>query len=162
MDLQILWYVLAALLIAIGIVGAILPALPGVPLVFCGMLLAAWADGFRHVGTITLIVLGVLTVLALLVDFAAGVLGAKRVGASRLAVVGAAIGTVVGIFFGLPGLLLGPFVGALLGELGAGGTLQKATGVGVGAWLGFLVGSVFKLGVSFAMLGVFALAFAIG
>jgi uncharacterized protein YqgC (DUF456 family) len=162
MDLQILWYVLAAALIVIGIVGAILPALPGVPLVFCGMLLAAWADGFRHVGTITLIVLGVLTVLALLIDFAAGILGAKRVGASRLAVVGAAIGTLVGIAFGLPGLLLGPFVGALVGELAAGGTLHKAAGVGIGAWIGFLVGSVFKLGVSFAMLGVFALAFVFG
>ncbi|GAA0718687.1 DUF456 domain-containing protein [Dokdonella soli] len=162
MDLQILWYVLAAVLIVLGIVGAILPALPGVPMVFCGMLLAAWADGFAHVGAFTLIVLGVLTVLALVVDFMAGILGAKRVGASRPAVIGAALGTLIGIFFGLPGLLLGPFIGALLGELGAGGTLGKATGVGIGAWLGFLVGTVFKLGVCFAMLGVFAFAFVVG
>lgn len=159
LDLHTLWYVLAAVLIVVGFAGTILPALPGVPLVFMGMLLAAWADDFRHVGTFTLIVLGVLTVLALVVDFVAGVLGAKRVGASRYAVIGAALGTFVGLFFALPGLLLGPFVGALAGELAAGGTLRKATGVGVGAWLGFVVGAVLKLGVCFAMLGIFGFAF---
>ena len=76
-----------------------------------------------------------------------------------MALIGAAIGTIVGIFFGIPGLLLGPFLGALIGELVAGGTLQRAANVGVGAWIGFLVGTVLKLGVSFAMLGLFALAF---
>jgi uncharacterized protein YqgC (DUF456 family) len=75
---------------------------------------------------------------------------------------GATLGTLVGIFLGLPGLLLGPFVGALAGELVAGGTLRKATGVGVGAWLGFLVGAVAKLGLCFAMLGLFAFAFLVG
>ena len=162
MDMQIVWFVVAALLIAIGFVGTILPAIPGVPLVFCGMLLAAWADHFAHVGTFTLFVLGTLTVLALGVDFIAGMLGAKRVGASRYAVIGAALGTLVGLFLGLFGLLLGPFVGALVGELIAGGTLRKATGVGVGAWLGFVLGAVVKLGVCFAMLGIFAFAFLVG
>jgi uncharacterized protein YqgC (DUF456 family) len=159
MDLHALWYVLAVVLIVVGFVGTIVPALPGVPLVFLGMLVAAWADGFQHVGVWTLIGLGVLTVIAVAVDFLAGLAGAKRVGASRMALIGAAIGTIVGIFFGIPGLLLGPFLGALIGELVAGGTLQRATGVGVGAWIGFLVGTVLKLGVCFAMLGLFALAF---
>lgn len=158
-DPQLLWYAVAAALIVVGIIGTLLPALPGVPLVFVGMLLAAWADAFAHVGTFTLIVLGTLTVIALAVDFIAGMVGAKRVGASRRAVIGAAVGTLIGIFFGLPGLLLGPFVGALAGELSAGSTLGKATGVGVGAWLGFVVGTVVKLGVCFAMLGIFAVAF---
>ena len=126
------------------------------------MLLAAWAGGFAHVGTFTLIVLGVLTVLAIAVDFVAGILGAKRVGASRQAIIGAALGTLIGIFFGWPALLLGPFIGALLGELAAGGSLHKATGVGVGAWLGFLVGTVLKLGICFAMLGLFAFAYLVG
>jgi len=159
MDPHNLWYVLAAILILVGIIGTVLPALPGVPLVFAGMLLAAWADGFQHVGLWTLIGLGVLTIIAVAVDFLAGLAGAKRVGASRLALIGAAIGTIVGIFFGIPGLLLGPFLGALIGELVAGGTLQRAAGVGAGAWIGFLVGTVLKLGVCFAMLGLFALAF---
>ena len=159
MDVHNLWFVLAAALIVAGFIGTIVPALPGVPLVFAGMFIAAWADGFQHVGAWTLIGLGVLTVVALAVDFIAGLAGAKRVGASRLALFGAAVGTIVGIFFGIPGLLLGPFAGALLGELFAGGTLKRATNVGVGAWIGFLVGTVLKLGVCFAMLGVFALAF---
>ena len=162
MPIEILWYVIAAILIVVGLVGTILPALPGVPMVFCGMLLAAWTDHFAHVGTFTLIVLGVLTVIAIVVDFVAGLLGAKRVGASRQAVIGAALGTLIGIFFGLPGLLLGPFAGALVGELAAGGGLRKATGVGVGTWLGFLLGAVLKLAVCFAMLGIFALAFLLG
>lgn len=157
-----LWFVLAALLIVVGIVGSVLPVLPGVPIVFAGMLLAAWADNFAHVGTITLIILGALTVIALIIDFVAGVMGAKHVGASRAAVIGAALGTLLGIFLGIPGLLLGPFVGALLGELVAGGTLRKATGVGVGAWIGFLVGTVVKLGICFAMLGLFGFAFLVG
>ncbi len=159
MDLQIVWYVLAAVLIVIGFAGTILPILPGVPVVFGGMWLAAWADGYAHVGKFTLIVLGVLTALALVLDFVASMFGANRVGASRHAVVGALLGTVVGLAFGLPGLLLGPFVGALLGELVAGGGLRKATGVGIGAWLGFVVGTAAKLGICFAMLGIFALAF---
>jgi uncharacterized protein YqgC (DUF456 family) len=160
--LEILWYVLAALLIVAGLAGTVVPALPGVPLVFAGMLLAAWVDGFAHVGTVTLVILGVLALVATLLDFIAGVLGAKRVGASRRALLGAAIGTVVGLFFGIPGLLLGPFLGALVGELGAGGSISRATTVGVGAWFGFIVGTVVKLGVSFAMLGIFVLALVFG
>jgi len=159
MDLHALWYVLAVVLIVVGFVGTIVPALPGVPLVFAGMFVAAWADGFQHVGVWWLVGLGVLTLIALAVDFLAGLAGAKRVGASRTALIGAAVGTIVGIFFGIPGLLLGPFLGALIGELVAGGTLKRATGVGVGAWIGFLIGTVLKLGVCFAMLGLFALAF---
>ena len=162
MTAHTLWYVLAAILIAVGFVGTILPALPGVPLVFAGMFVAAWADGFQHVGVWTLIALGVMTLLAVAVDFLAGLAGAKRVGASRLALIGAAVGTLVGIFFGLPGLLLGPFLGALVGELFAGGTLRRATDVGIGAWIGFLIGTVLKLGVCFAMLGIFVLAFVVG
>jgi uncharacterized protein len=126
------------------------------------MLLAAWADGFQHVGLWTLIGLGVLTAIAVVVDFLAGLAGAKRVGASKLALIGAAVGTLIGIFFGIVGLLLGPFLGALIGELVAGSTLQRATNVGVGAWIGFLLGTVLKLGVCFAMVGIFALAFIAG
>ena len=159
MDIHSLWYVLAAVLIVVGVIGTVVPALPGVPLVFAGMFVAAWADGFQHVGLWTLIGLGVLTLIAVAVDFFAGLAGAKRVGASRLALIGAAVGTIVGLFFGIPGLLLGPFLGALIGELFAGATLKRAAGVGVGAWLGFLVGTVLKLAVCFAMLGLFALAF---
>jgi len=156
---QIALFVLAALLIVAGFAGAIIPALPGVPLVFAGMLLAAWADHFQHVGAITLTVLGLLSVAALLIDFVAGVLGAKRVGASSRALWGATIGTFAGLFFGIPGLLLGPFVGAVIGELTVGSRIHAATRVGIGTWIGLLFGTLAKLALCFTMLGIFLLAF---
>lgn len=137
----------------------ILPALPGLPLVFAGMLLAAWAGDFQEIGWITLVVLGLLTVLSLAVDFFATMLGAKRVGASPKALLGAVVGTFAGLFLGGPiGLFAGPFIGALLGELWHGRELGKATKVGLGTWLGILLGTVLKLGLAFAMLGLFAFA----
>jgi len=159
--LQTIWFILAAVMIVAGFAGAILPALPGVPLVFGGMLLAAWADHFQHVGVVTLIVLGVLSAIALLIDFVAGMLGAKRVGASPRALWGATLGTLVGLFFGIPGLLLGPFIGALAGELTAGSKVDHATRVGIGTWLGLLFGTLAKVALCFTMLGIFLVAFVI-
>ena len=159
MTTQIILYVLAALLIVVGIAGTILPALPGVPIVYAGMFIAAWAGDFHHIGWPTLTILGLLTAFALLVDLLAGLFGAKRVGASGWALFGAAAGTVIGLFFGILGLLLGPFVGALLGELIAGSNLRRSTTVGIGAWLGFVFGTLAKIALCFTMLGVFALAF---
>ena len=78
MDLHALWYVLAVVLIVVGFVGTIVPALPGVPLVFAGMFVAAWADGFQHVGVWWLVGLGVLTLIALAVDFLAGLAEERR------------------------------------------------------------------------------------
>lgn len=155
MSSEIILYALAAALVLVGIAGTILPALPGVPLVFAGMLVAAWAGDFALIGWPTLTILGVLAAIAVAVDFIAGVLGAKRVGASGWALFGAAAGTVVGLFLGLPGLILGPFVGALLGELIAGSTLRRSTTVGIGAWLGFIFGTLAKIALCFTMLGVF-------
>lgn len=155
MSSDIILYALAAALVLVGIAGTILPALPGVPLVFAGMLVAAWAGDFAVIGWPTLTILGVLAAIAIAVDFIAGVLGAKRVGASGWALFGAAAGTVVGLFLGLPGLILGPFVGALLGELIAGSTLRRSTTVGIGAWLGFIFGTLAKIALCFTMLGVF-------
>lgn len=158
MDTQTLYYVLAGILILIGVAGTVLPALPGLPLVFGGMLLAAWAGGFEQVGVAMLVLLGLLTLLSLGIDFLATAMGAKRVGASRLALVGAVVGTVAGLFFGPIGLLTGPFVGALAGELIHGREVRQATRVGFGTWLGILVGTALKIGLAFAMLGLFAFA----
>lgn len=153
-----MYYVLAVILVLIGMAGVILPALPGLPLVFAGMLLGAWAGGFEQVGWIPLVILGALTVLSVAVDFFATVVGAKRVGASRKALLGAVIGTFAGLFFGPVGLFAGPFVGALLGELWHGREIGQAAKVGLGTWLGILLGTVLKLGLAFAMLGLFAFA----
>jgi len=155
MDQHTLLYLASAVLILIGVAGVVLPALPGVPLVFAGMLLAAWADGFTLIPVWVIVLLAVLTALALAIDFVASIFGAKRVGASKMAIVGAAIGTIVGLFFNIPGLLLGPFVGALAGEWLHSRDVQHATRVGVGTWIGMLVGAVFKLMLTCVMLGVF-------
>ena len=101
MELTILWYVIAGVLIVIGLVGTVLPVLPGVPIMFGGMWLAAWAGHYERVGVATLVLLGILAVISIALDFMAGALGAKRVGASRRAQWGAFLGAVVGIFFGI-------------------------------------------------------------
>src|SRR3954463_13374040 len=157
-----IYFVLSGILIVIGMAGTVVPVLPGVPLVFAGMLLAAWADHFQHIGTFTLILLGTLALIALAIDFLAGLLGAKRVGASTRALWGATIGAIVGLFFGIPGLLLGPFCGAVIGELSSGSAMDHATRVGVGTWLGLLFGTLAKLALCFTMLGVFVFAFLLG
>jgi len=154
------WYwLLAFALIAIGIAGTLLPVLPGLPLVFGGMLLAAWIDDFQRIGYVTLAVLAVITALSIIVDILAGALGAKKFGASRAAVIGAAVGTVIGLFLGIPGLILGPFLGALAGELSARRDMMTAGKVAVGTWLGMLIAVVVKLSLAFAMLGIFAFAY---
>ena len=163
MEPNTLYYLLAIVLVVVGIAGTILPALPGLPLVFAGMLLAAWAGDFQQVGVPMLVVLGLLTVFSLAVDFWATALGAKRVGASRLAIIGAMVGTVAGLFFGPLGLLMGPFAGAIGGELIHRRSLLKqdlghAARIGVGTWFGILFGTVLKLALAFTMLGLFALA----
>jgi uncharacterized protein YqgC (DUF456 family) len=158
LDPQSLYYVLAVVLILVGIAGVVLPALPGLPLVFVGMLLAAWAGDFQQIGWGILVVLGLLTLLSVGVDVFATLIGAKRVGASRKALLGAVLGTFAGLFFGPIGLFAGPFVGALLGELWHGRELGQATKVGLGTWLGIVVGVVLKLGLAFAMLGLFLFA----
>ena len=158
MGVESLYYALAVILILVGIAGVILPALPGLPLVFIGMLLAAWVGDFQQIGWVTLVVLGLLTLLSVAVDFFATLVGAKRVGASKKALWGAVLGTFIGIFFGPIGLFAGPFVGALLGELWHGREIGQATKVGLGTWLGIVLGIVLKLGLAFAMLGLFVFA----
>ncbi len=158
MDQNLLVYLLAAALIVIGVVGTVLPALPGPPLVFAGMLLGAWVDNFHLVSVGMIVVLALITVVALAIDVVASLLGAKRVGASKLAILGATLGGIVGLFLGPPGWLLGPFAGALGGEWLHGRDLAKASRVGVGTWTGMVVGAVCKLGLVCVMLGLFALA----
>ena len=154
----LLWLFVASLVLA-GLAGAVMPAIPGVPLVFAGLWLGAWIDGYAQVSGWTVGVLGVLTVLAMAVDLLATALGAKRVGASRKAILGAAIGTFVGVFFGLPGLLLGPFIGAVAGEAIARGNFDQATSVGLATWMGLLFGTLAKLALSLTMVGVFVAAY---
>jgi len=146
---------LAALLVIIGLAGTVLPVLPGVLLVFGGLFLAAWAEGFARVGAAGLSIIALLALLAFVADFVASLLGARRVGASPRALLGASLGGTVGVFFGIPGLLLGPFLGAVLGELWARGGIAKAGKVGIGTWIGLLVAAVAKVVIAFAMIATF-------
>ncbi|HSN88299.1 MAG TPA: DUF456 domain-containing protein [Thermoanaerobaculia bacterium] len=150
---------LGGLLVLVGLAGTILPALPGTPLVFVGLLVAAWAEGFEKVGWIILTILALLTLLSFAIEIMATSLGAKRVGASWKAMLGAGIGTIVGLFFGIPGLLLGPFIGAVLGEYIALRDWGQAGKVGFGTWLGLLFGTAAKIALSFAMVGIFVAAY---
>lgn len=152
-----LW-LLALLLVLAGIAGAVLPAIPGAPLVFGGLLLGAWIDGFAKVGWVPLVLIGLLGAATVAVDLAATALGARRAGASPLALVGAALGTVVGLFLGFVGVLVGPFVGAALGEYVARRDLRQAGRAGLGTWLGIVLGGAAKIALMLAMVGVFAVA----
>ena len=158
METQILLLVLAALLVVAGLAGLVFPALPGSPVLFAGLALAAWAEDFQYVSVWTVAVLGVLAIIIWLADFAAGALGARKFGASGRAVSGAAIGALVGIFFGLPGIVLGPFLGAVIGELTVLPDLRAASKAGLGATLGLALGIAVKMAIAFTMLGIFALA----
>jgi uncharacterized protein YqgC (DUF456 family) len=153
----LLW-LLALALIAIGAVGTVLPALPGAVLVFGGIALAAWIDDFARISPLTLGVLAAMTILAWAVDFVAATLGARRAGASPLALAGAALGTLAGVFTGLWGLLFMPLVGAAIGEFLAQRNLLRAGRVGVATWLGVLLGTAAKVAIVFAMIGVFVAA----
>lgn len=153
--MTIIIWLLALVLVTLGVAGLVLPAIPGPLLLFAGLLMAAWAEAFAFVGAKTLVVLGVLAGLALLADFIAGAFGARRYGASPRSVVGALLGAVVGVFFGLPGLLLGPFIGAVLGELAARGNLRAAGRAGWGATIGLILGTAAKVAIGITMVALF-------
>lgn len=155
MTLQAVLYVLAALMMVIGVLGVVLPVLPGLPLTFAGMLLAAWVGDFQQVGWVTLTVLALLTALSVIVDVLSTAMGAQRVGASRKAIIGSIIGTFAGLLFLPIGIFVGPFAGALVGELLHGRELRQATKVGLATWIGLVIGMVLKVGLAFAMLALF-------
>lgn len=161
MDWTVLWLILAGLIVIAGLIGTVVPVLPGIPIMLGGMLLAAWSTDFEPVGWGTLSILAVLTVLSVLIDFMASAFGAKRLGASPRAFWGATLGAVVGMFFGLPGIILGPFIGAVMAEMSGGHGAQQAGRSGYGVWVGMIVGTAAKLAIAFLMLGIFLLKYVI-
>jgi uncharacterized protein YqgC (DUF456 family) len=156
--MTILLWIIGVTLVIVGLVGTVLPALPGAMLIVAGLAVAAWADGFAKVGVVTLVIIGVIGAASYLVDFAAAALGAKRFGASPRAMVGAGLGTLLGLFMGLPGIIIGPFLGAVIGELTVHRDMAKVGKAGFAAWIGFLVGMAVKVGIAFLMIGIFLLA----
>lgn len=156
--MTILLWIIGITLVVIGLVGTVLPALPGALLIVAGLVVAAWADGFTKVGILTLVIIGVIGAASYLVDFVAAALGARRFGASPRAMVGAGLGTLLGLFLGLPGIIIGPFLGAVIGELTVHQDMAKVGKAGLAAWIGFLVGMAVKVGIAFLMIGIFLFA----
>ena len=155
METTLVFWLLAILLLVAGLIGLFLPVLPGAPLIFAGLVIAAWAEDFHYAGLWTVVLLAIITLLTLGVDFWATIFGAKKFGASKRAVIGALIGLVIGIFLGFPGIIFGPFIGAVVGELSAQKNFKQATRAGVGATIGLVLGAAIKLALALTMIGVF-------
>ena len=157
--MSIVLWILAVLLVITGVAGIVLPVLPGVVLVFIGLLLAAWADGFQAIGWVTISILAGLMVLTLLSDVLAATLGVKRAGASGWAITGSMIGMIVGMFFGIVGILIGPFAGAAVGEYLARQDVAQAGRAGLGTWAGIILGTAVKLALAFSMIAIFVVTY---
>jgi uncharacterized protein len=155
---DILWWTLSIVLIVVGVAGTVLPALPGTLFVLGGIVLGAWIDNFTRVGWVSVTVVAVLAVLAWVLDYVAGLLGARKAGASKQAIIGAALGTLAGLFMGLIGVFFMPLVGAAIGEYIAQKDHARAAHVGVATWLGIMAGMVAKVVIAFVMIGVFFVA----
>jgi uncharacterized protein len=157
--METLYWLVALALVVIGIVGTVVPALPGAPLVFAGLLVGAWIDKFQKVGWVSLGFIALLALSTYLLDFLATRFGAQKAGASPLALTLATVGMIVGIFFGIPGIILAPFIGAALGEYISKKDVRQAGKAGLGTWLGILLGSITKLVAVLMMIGIFAVAY---
>ena len=154
--MDIALWILAFALIAVGLVGTVMRALPGPPLVLLGILLAAWIDRFAKISGLVCAVISVLALAAIAIDWIAGAMGARRVGASKWAVIGATVGAILGVLSGFWGLLFMPLAGAAIGEFVARQDLLRAGQVGLATWVGMLLGTVAKLAIVAMMIGIFA------
>lgn len=147
------------LLVVAGLVGLVLPALPGMPFIAAGIALVAWGDGFARIGPATLFVVALIGLVGWALDYVAGVLGARKAGASRWGVAGAVAGLAAGLPFGLPGLILGPGLGATLFEYLKDPDFRRAARAGTGVFLGFVVGTILKYACAFTMIGLAVFAY---
>ena len=157
MIITFLWLLCTALILA-GLAGTVLPVLPGTILVLGGIVLGAWIDDFSRVGITTVVVVTVLASIAWILEYLAGLMGAKKAGASKQALLGAAVGTVLGLFMGLVGVLFMPLVGATVGEYLAQKDQKRAVKVGIATWVGIMVGLIAKVVLAFVMVGIFVAA----
>ena len=152
--ISIAMYLGAAALALAGLLGTMVPGLPGLPLIFAAGFLAGWAGHFEIIGWKTLTLLGLLTLAGMAAEWTAQLLGAKKAGGSWLGMTGAVLGTILGLFTGLWGVLFLPLAGAFLGELIARRDVASAGSVGVATWLGMLIGEAIRLVAALAMIAV--------
>ena len=152
--MTLLLFATGLLLIVAGLAGLLLPAIPGAPLIFAGSLAIAWSEGFSRIGWFPLTLIAVLAVAGMVLDHAAALLGARKAGASKWGMIGAVAGLLVGLPFGLPGIVLGPAVGATVFEYYKDPDVRRAATAGAGVLVGFLVGTALKYAFAVAMIGV--------
>ncbi len=157
MNLLLLFLGLA--LIVLGVIGLVAPVLPGVLLIYAGIAIVAWAENFTRIGPLMLFVMLALTALAMVADALAALLGARKAGASRWGVFGAGVGALVGLFLGLPGVILGPAVGALAFEYMRNPDARRALRAGLGSFIGFALGVLAKAVFGFLLIGLALLAY---
>lgn len=146
-------YAVSFVLILVGLAGTIIPALPGIPMIFAGGWLIAYLEDYQFFGWGTLIALGVLTVISLIIDWVSQTMGAQKAGATKLGLTGAFVGTIVGIPFGLVGIFLFPVIGAFVGEMIGHRDMRKAGKVSWATWIGMVAGIAAKLAIAFIMIG---------
>jgi len=145
--IDIVLLILSILLVISGMIGCILPVLPGPPLSFIGMLLLHFTK-YADFNNSILWVFGSLTILVTVIDYIIPIWGTKKFGGSKRGIIGASLGLLIGLFIGPIGIIFGPFLGALIAELTGGKETEKAFKAAFGAFVGILVGTIFKLIVS--------------
>jgi uncharacterized protein len=146
----------ALLVMAAGLAGTILPFLPGIPLIYAGYVIYGLGTGWRDYGGKTMLVWGAVVLVSIALDYYAGILGAKKYGASASGIWGSVLGGILGlVFLGFIGLLAGTFMGAAAGELLSGKSSRSAWRAGWGTFVGFLAGTLFKIVLGVVMIGAF-------
>lgn len=151
--MSLLGMIIACILFAAGLAGSILPLLPGAPLIWLGMLIYGFFVNFEGLSVTFYIWQGLAVGLIFVIDYVAGAWGVKKFGGSRNAMLGSIVGAVFGLFlFGPAGIIFGPFIGAVAGELLSGKQLEQAVRSGLGTLLGFIGGTVMKVAVMVMMI----------
>lgn len=156
--LEIILFIAALIFMFVGLLGVILPVLPGIPLIFGVALVFSILTDFTYLSGQTIIIMGLLAVISLILDWIATIFGVKKMGGSYFGMLGAFIGMIVGLFIpgvGIFGFVIGAFVGAFIFELLVNKESQKALKAGIGSFVGFLVGGVIKFAIGVVMIGMF-------
>lgn len=154
---QIIGFVIALLIMLAGLAGNVLPGLPGSPLILAGVVAHRLYFGQQGVSNLVLAILVLLTATAIALDYLATAIGAKKFGATWRGAVGAAVGGLIGLFFSIPGIIIGPFIGATLFEMAGGQRFKPAAKAGAGAMAGLVAGAIGKLSISATMIGLFVI-----
>jgi uncharacterized protein YqgC (DUF456 family) len=155
---EIVFFILALIIMLVGLLGIILPVLPGLPLILVAALLFTIVTGFQYIGMQTIIILAVLTALGMILDYIVTLLGIKKMGGSTAGMIGSFIGMIVGLIIlgaGILGFIIGSFIGAVVFEFLIGKQARDALKAGFGSFIGFLFGGVLRFVIGIAMVGIF-------